>query len=415
MLEGLVEEGPIYLAPRVLDEFSARADRVPRGVVCLLVPYSQPFLVGAAHSALALYAGNAVVMKSSKFTPGVGQEIAALWDRCKLPRGVFNMVQGSGSGVGRRLVCHRSVDLLLFTGGFEGAKAVREMTLDRPGLPVIYQCGGKGMAVVLDDADLEGAAFEVLMGAFLTAGQRHNSTARVLISDRVHDRFVESLVERAEQLKVGYGFDPGVFMGPLISERMRSRYQRYGRALVGAGHEPLLPARVEDVGSQRGYYVRPSIVSVDWRVGGPFLNEEPPGPTLLIYKVSGWEEAAALHNQAVYRSVTSVFARADNPILPELRDRLRTGSLNINRGTLVSSARLPSVGLGRSGSGTPGGLALLEAFTYWRSSIVDRRGFDPAASLPGMGFGEGSSDPLTDEIDLDTLADVSAALEAIES
>jgi acyl-CoA reductase-like NAD-dependent aldehyde dehydrogenase len=226
---------------------------------------------------------------------------------------------------------------------------------------------------------------------------------------------VESLLETTEQLEVGYGFDAGVFMGPLISERMRSRYQRYARALVGVGHEPLLPARTVDVPDRRGYYVRPSVVSVDWRNAGPFLNEEPPGPTLLLYKVSGWEEAAALHNQAVYRLVTSVFARPDNPILPELRDRLRTGALNVNRGTVASSARLPSVGLGRAGSGTPGGLALLEAFTYWRSNIIDRR--SPGESLgtiPGMTHGSALADPRTDEIDLEALNDVTSALETIE-
>jgi acyl-CoA reductase-like NAD-dependent aldehyde dehydrogenase len=113
LLDVLMEDGVGMLASMVVDEVGARMDRLPRGVVAILTPYNMPLLVPVSHSAMAILAGNSVVLKPSKFTPGVGQAVADLWDRCRLPRGVFNMVQ--------RLVVHPGIDMLLFTGSFETA------------------------------------------------------------------------------------------------------------------------------------------------------------------------------------------------------------------------------------------------------------------------------------------------------
>ena len=135
-------------------------------------------------------------MKSSKFKPGVGQELASLWDRCRLPRGIYNMLQGPGSVIGQRLVTHPRLNALLFTGSYTTAAAIRRLTTERAELPVLMHCGGKGIGIVLGDADLDRAVYEITVGAFLTAGQRHNSTARVLVTEEVYPKFVEALVRR---------------------------------------------------------------------------------------------------------------------------------------------------------------------------------------------------------------------------
>jgi len=417
MLDVLMEDGVSLLASQVVDEVGARMDRIPRGVVAVLAPYNLPLLVPVSHSAMAILAGDTVVLKPSKFTPGVGQAVADLWDRCRLPRGVFNMVQGSGSVIGQRLVVHPGIDMLLFTGSFDTAMVVRRAIFDRPELPAIYQCGGKAISIVLDGADLEHAVYETLVGAFLTSGQRHNSTGRLIITDGIYDGFMERLADQASRLRVGYGFDTDIFMGPLISENRRTRYRRYARALASKGHRALVPAKNEHIKGRRGFYVRPAIYGMSWEDNNPFLNEEPPGPLLLVYKVRSWEEAAALHNQAFYRPVTSLFAGADNPAIPDMQERLRTGTLNLNRSTLGTYLRLPRVGLGRSGNSFPEGLQLLHTLTYPRASLAELRGFNPMALLPGVHWGgaeEGAAGEAAGSRAAEGgLADLSSSLESI--
>jgi succinylglutamic semialdehyde dehydrogenase len=382
-----LDEGLGLLQPRVIEEIGARSDRLPRGVVGVLCPYTFPVLNPVTHVVAALLGGNAVLVKPSKFTPGVGQFLAEMWDRCRLPRGVFNMVQGPGSVVGQRMVLHPGLDALVFTGSYPTAGAIRQITIERPELPMVLQCGGKGVALVLDDAELERAVYEVVIGAFLTSGQRHNSTGRVIVTEAIYDRFVNELVRHSSRLAVGYGFDADVFMGPLISENLRARYRRYGRALVSKGHTPLYEG-LADRSDRRGFYVRPAIYQVNWDNGQPFLAEEPPGPTLLVYKVSNWEQAAALHNQCAFRSSTSVFCRPESPVLGELRDRLRTGGLNVNRGTIGASLRLSSTGLGRASNGVGGGLDLVLSLTHARAQLVESRPFAGSPVLPGTNWNE---------------------------
>jgi acyl-CoA reductase-like NAD-dependent aldehyde dehydrogenase len=408
-----LDDGLLLLAPRVIEEIGARSDRMPRGTTAVLAPFAFPLLVPAVQCAAALLAGNSVVLKPSKFTPGVGQVIAELFDRCRLPRGVFNLVQGPGAVIGQRLVAHPQVDIVVFTGNHATHQALRQATLDRPDLPIAAFTGGKGVALVLDDADLDQAVYEVMVGAFLTSGQRHNSTGRVLVTDAVYDAFTAALVQRTERLSVGYGFDPDVFMGPLVSENLRTRYRRYARRLASKGHRALVEAGHE-VPGRRGFYANPCIYAVDWEGGEAMLSEEPPGPTLLVYRVPGWEEAAGLHNQCDARLSTSVFTRLDNPAVPELRERLRTGAINFNRGTIGASMRLPSIGLGRCGNGAPGGLELLNLLTHPRSQLVERRPFETLARLPGVRWDSTvvpAPEDETEEDDIDLSGSLELALE----
>jgi succinylglutamic semialdehyde dehydrogenase len=406
-----LDEGVQLLAPRVIEDIGARSDRLPRGVVAMLCPYNFPVLLPASQGAAAVLAGNAIVVKPSKFTPGVGQTLAELWDRCKLPRGVYNMVQGPGTVIGTRMVQHPGVDAVIFTGNYATAAHLRQATPDRPELPMILQCGGKGIAIVLDDAELDRAVYEVMVSAFLTSGQRHNSTGRVIVTEGIYESFANALVRHSARLTVGYGFDHDVFMGPVISENLRARYRRFGRTLVSKGHEALLDANPEKI-ERRGFYARPAIFRVHWENGDPCLVDEPPGPMLLIYKVANWEEATALHNQAAFRASTSVFTRTDSPVLNELRDRVRTGALNINRGTIGASLRLPSVGLGRSSNGVPAGLEILQVLTHPRSQLIEVRPFTGSPVLPGTNWNlPPSHEPEVEVEDTDESDDLSASLE----
>jgi len=397
----LLDEGMALLEPRILHEREARSDYRPRGVVGVLVPFNLPLLISTLKACAALLAGNSVVIKPSKFTPGVGQAVAELFDRCRLPRGTFNMIQGSGKGIGQRLATHEGLDALLFSGTFPTAALLRKAMVDRPELPTFLQCGGKGAAIVVGGCDLQRAVYETLVGAYLTAGQRHNSTGRVIVTDDVYDAFAAELKRRAGRIEVGYGFDPGTFFGPLISGEFRKRYLRYDRALVGRQHQPLIAARDREVEGRRGFYVDPAAYHVDWTSEYSFINDEPPGPTVLLYRVKTWEEAVALHNRLLYRVSTSLFVAPDMPDLPEMVGRLKTGSLNINRGTIGASLRLPAVGLGRSSNGIPGGIDLLRFLSTPRSTLVETRPFDASQAVPGIHWNESDETIPLDDVEVE--------------
>lgn len=391
-IELYLDDGIGLIAPRLIEEIGGRADYLPRGVVGLVCPYTMPLLLGATMSAAAVLGGNAVVMKPSKFTPGTGQAIAELWDRCKLPRGVFNLVQGSGSVIGQRLVANPGLDALLFTGSFETAKEVRRAVADRVEMPTLFHTGGKGAAIVLDDAPLDRAVYEVLVGALLSSGQRHNSTARVFVTSRIFESFTYELCRRVQRVHVGYGAGDDVFMGPLVSDNFRLRFRKYCRLLTSKGHPALVEGDALEVGGRRGNYVRAAVHRVNHENGSAFLDDEPPGPIILVYKVADLDEAVKLHNRLAFRPVVSLYARPESPQIAEAKELLRSGALNINRSTVGSSMRLPAVALGRAGNGLPGGLELMRVVTYPRASLVETRPFDPAHVVPGLDWDDPDDD-----------------------
>jgi succinylglutamic semialdehyde dehydrogenase len=409
-LDLLVDGGVNLLQPSIQEEVSGRNDHVPRGVSAILCPFNLPILSTATTTAAAVLSGGTVVFKPSKFTPGCGQLIAELWDQCRLPRGVVNMVQGSGSGSGKRLSTHPDIDALVLTGAFSTAMDIRRQTFDRPELPVLYQTGGKALSIVLDGCELDRAVYQVMVGAFVSSGQRHDSTARVIVQSGTYDAFVESLVRHTKRLSIGYGFDSDIFMGPLISENARSRFRRYGRALQVKGHTALLEGTSLTRTKRRGFYVSPGIYAIDWRKGSAFLNEEPPGPTLLIYRVDSPEEAVALHNQAFYRLACGLFPSPDHDVA-DLVDKLRSGRVHVNRSTTSRTAPLSSVGLGRSSSGHACGGDLVRFFTYPRSHVQEPRPFDDTYTLPGSHWTAGPSDPLIDLESLEIEEDLGQLLE----
>jgi len=391
-LDLVLDDGLALLSTKVLDAREARSERLARGVVGIVTPYNMPLLLPVFQVSCAMLAGNTVVFKPSKFAPGTGQVLAEAMDRCRLPRGAFNLFQGSGAGNGSKLVSHPQLDALLFSGSYRTGQLISKATQARPELPVFMQCGGKGCAIVVEGCDMKRAVYETVISSFMTAGQRHNSTSRVIVTKDVFDEFCKRLVRRTGLLQIGYGLERETFMGPVISDLMRKRYFKYCRALQNKGHSPLVSAADVDCG-RRGFYVHPAIYWVHWEKGAPFLNDEPPGPTLLLYRVDTWEEAVALHNRLNYRVATSLFVDPEHEYLGEMKSRISTGTLNVNRGTIGSSIRLPATGLGRSSNGIVGGLELLRFLSSPRAVLEDVRPFDPRNALPGMHWMDTSEEP----------------------
>lgn len=377
----LVSDGLASLQPLVLRADVAWSERRPLGVVAVITPWTWPLLLPSLHVLAAMLAGNTVVYKPSKYTPGVGQAVAELLDRCRLPRGAFNLVQGSGSSVGARLAAHPGIDALVFTGSHDTAVRVRQLTASRPELPTFFQCGGKSAALVLDGANLELAAYELAVSAAATAGQRHDATARLFVTRGHFDVFVERLVERLSVMVFGYGFDPGVFAGPMISDSHRRRFKAWLADLEAAGHTSVVDGGPWDHPTRRGYYVRPA---VHWVTREEVLEGEPPGPVVQVYCVHDADHAIALHEQLEYRVSTAIFA-GDERHAADVSRQLSTGAVFVNRGTSTTSLRLPAVGRGRSTNAVVPPTELVRQLTVPQALLVDRRPYDETRFVPGAG------------------------------
>jgi len=219
------------------------------------------------------------------------------------------------------------------------------------------------------------------VSAFASAGQRQNSTARVFAVRAVFDKLCERFADRARELVVGYGFDEGVFLGPMISDAHRAKFRRALKDLITEGHTPILEGGSATVEGRRGYYVRPAI---HWVGNGACLAEEPVGPVAQVYCVEDVEEAIDLHNRQSFRLATSVFGR-DEEAIKGVVARLSTGCVNVNRGTIGSSPRLASVGRGRSSNGIAGDMELLRFLTIPKAVLIDPRPFDTSRWVPGTG------------------------------
>ncbi len=367
--------------PVVLRKDTAWSSPTPHGVVGVICPASFPLLMPSLFVASSLLTGNAVVFKPSKFAPAVGQAVAERMDRIKLPRGAFNMVQGSGAVVGRRLVTHPGIDALLFAGSYQAACAIQAQTSGRPELPVFYNCGGKGAGIVTSSANLDRAAYDLAVSAFLSTGQRHDNCARTFIVKEHFDAFCEKVTELGQHLKVGYGFDEDIFMGPMSSDIARKGYFDQVRALRSEGHMPILEAGPAHVPGHKGFYARPAM---HWVQGAAKLVDEPVGPNMLVYCVDDWEEAVELHEKMAFRRCVAVYGDAAGSQTRELISRLTTGYVSVNRGTVGSPLQLAAAGRGRASRGVPPGLDLLRFLVVPRSVYIDNRPFDGSRSVPGL-------------------------------
>lgn len=347
-------------AKKIFASIEKNTTLLPAGPWAMLTPFSQPLLIPSMFSCAAILMGNSVVHKPSKYTPGVGQSVAEIWDHCKLPRALYNMVQGPGSHIGQYLISHAKIQGTLFAGSYSTAIDIQEKKLLPPHHNFLGFFGGKTSAIVTEHADLELTAREILSSAFRYSGQRPNSIARVFITRPIFDVLVDTLAKSIDQIQVGNGFQKNSYFGPMISEHWRTRYHRFGNSLYSNGHNAIRqPENIENDVS--GYYVKPALYQINWTNGSPVLQEEPPGPSLLLYEVNDLEEAVALHNRLHFRRSVSIFGTEPDIDLPLLLRNLKVGGIFLNQAPTETGA---PIGLqGHCSNSTNSGKDLLYQLT----------------------------------------------------
>lgn len=386
-VEVSLDQGVQQLDAWRLTDLEGGCEFHPRGVAVVLGCYNLPLLTPVSQLVPTLLAGNTVVFKPSKYTPAIGQLIAELIDRARLPRGVFNLVQGNGGSVGKRLAANPDVDLLLMEGSIETGLDIRQATLAQPWKRLVLNTCGRGTALVLDDADVDKAVYELISGAFLTTGQRRSSTARLIVTRAIADKIANRLRQVIARLQIGHGHRNDIFFGPLISEKYRKAYLAWTDAMQREGHTMLsLGERLEL--DPPGYFVSPTLVRVNPNVQRDVASAElVVGPALEMQVVEDFAHAVEVHNQSRLGLVTSLFTRSTE-LAREARFALRTGALNVNRSTISLSARLPLEGFGASSAGYPSGIYATRACSFPVAWLDDQRAFERNQLMPGVHWPE---------------------------
>ncbi|MBI1976760.1 MAG: aldehyde dehydrogenase family protein, partial [Candidatus Omnitrophica bacterium] len=224
--------------PSELQNKAAFSIRMPIGVCGIITPWNFPAAIPAWKILPALICGNTVVFKPASWTPATAARFVELLDQAGIPKGVVNLVHGTGDQVGEALIRHPGIDLISFTGSCETGRKIGEIC-GRALKNHSLELGGKNVQIVMEDADLKLAVEGALWGAFGTTGQRCTATSRLIVHKKVLNRFTRELVRRAKSIKIGNGLDLKTEMGPLISESQRERVHRYVQIGVKEGAKLL--------------------------------------------------------------------------------------------------------------------------------------------------------------------------------
>jgi acyl-CoA reductase-like NAD-dependent aldehyde dehydrogenase len=326
--------------------------RRPRGVAAVIGPFNFP--IHLAHGAITAYllAGNTVVFKPSPFAANVCQTYAELMIDA-LPRGVFEIVQG-GAEIGQALVADRRVRSVCFTGSVGAGRAIARACAEDVGKDVALELGGKNAAVVLADADIDLAAASIADAMCLTAGQRCNSTSRVIVDPRVEHDLVDLVREKITAYAPGDPLDRRTKLGPLVSETAKVRYLQ---AISGSEVEWVTSVGApEDVAGRRGHYVLPAVGRAQ-RARVPSLSlwrEEVFAPVCVITTAPDDAAVVELVNATDFGLTTSVFT-VDRDRFMRLSSRFDVGNVYCNLPTTFSPGTLPFGGLKQSGNHHPGG------------------------------------------------------------
>lgn len=345
----------------------------PHGVVALITPWNFPVAIPVWKLAPALVAGNAVILKPAESTPATAVRVVEIFEEAGIPKGVLNLILGKGSDIGEFVANHRAVKAVSFTGSTEVGIKLYGNCAAR-GAKVQCEMGGKNPVVVMDDCDLDLAVESTAQGAFGSTGQRCTATSRAIVIDRIADRFVERIVERAKNLRLGNGANPETEMGPSVDEKQLNTVLRYINIGREDGAEMLTGGRrASGENLDNGYFVEPTVfdnVKPDMRIA----QEEIFGPVLSILRVKNFDEAMRFANDSSYGLSSSIFTN-DASLVFRFVDEIESGMTHINSATTGGEAHIPFGGIKATGIGErEQGSTALDFYTELKVVYVDYTG-----------------------------------------
>lgn len=340
MPDGQVYEGATDIQTLIVKE--------PIGVAGLIVPWNFPLLMSVWKIAPALAAGNSILLKPAEITPVTAVKLFELLDESDLPKGIANLIMGSGAIVGQTIAESMDVDMVSFTGSTEvGRQIMRAATSNMK--KVSLELGGKSPNIIFDDADLETAVDYSLFGIFMGSGQVCSSGSRILVQEDIYDEFVDKYVEKAKRIRVGPGDDENSQMGAIVSKSHFESicdYIEIGKAegaTLALGGSSMTKEHLEN-----GFFIEPTVfidVTSDMRI----VREEIFGPVVTIQKFKNEEEAIRTANDTDYGLAGSVFSNDLNKAMRVIK-KIRAGITWVNSYHLTN-VQAPWGGYKQSGIG----------------------------------------------------------------
>lgn len=331
----------------------------PVGVCGQITPWNYPLLQASWKLAPALAAGNTLIMKPSEITPLTTVKVFELMEEAGVPKGVVNLVLGAGNTVGAELSANANVDLISFTGGIQTGKGIMRAASGNM-KKIALELGGKNPNIIFADADFETAVDQALNAVFFHAGQICSAGTRVIVEESIHDKFVEALVERVKNIKLGSGFDESTQMGPLISETHLNKVINYVEKGIKEGAKVAVGGgRPTDPELQKGFFYLPTVLT-DCTTDMDVVQNEGFGPVITVEKFSTEEEAIKLANDSIYGLSGGVWTK-DIAKAERCVSKMRMGTVWINEFN-VYFPHAPWGGYKQSGIGRELGKTGLEEY-----------------------------------------------------
>ena len=334
--------------------------RQPLGVVLAISPFNYPINLAASKIAPAIAIGNTVVLKPSTQGSICGLHLVRVFEEAGVPQGVIQTVTGKGSEIGDYIVAHKNIDFINFTGSTDIGKRI---TSKCGMIPVILELGGKDAGIVLEDADLDHTASQIISGAFSYSGQRCTAIKRVLVMEEVHDILVDKLLDKIKNVTVGNPLNDNFDVVPLINEKSAD----FVMGLINDAKEKGATILYGD--KREGNLIYPTLikdVTLDMNVAW----EEPFGPVLPIIKVKSYEEAIEIANKSEYGLQSSIFTKDINKAL-NIADKLEVGTVQINNKTERGPDSFPFLGVKASGIGVQGVKYSIEAMSRPKVTVLN--------------------------------------------
>lgn len=347
-----------YYAAEVLRQIGDNADSVrdgievdvrrePVGIVAVISPWNFPMATAVWKIAPALAFGNAVIWKPANIVPASAVALTRIIEKQNLPAGLFSLVMGSGSTVGQQLIESPMVNAISFTGSVPVGRGIAKSAIENF-TKVQLEMGSKNALAIMDDADMDTAVACALNGAFGSTGQKCTASSRLVVHSKIHDAFVERLVEAAQSMVVGHALEAGTQIGPVASEtQLKQNLDNVALAKEEGGELRCGGEQVER--ATEGYFMTPAVFSGtqnDWQVN----REELFAPMACVIKVDSYEEALQTVNDTRFGLtsgiITTSLARATH-----FRRNVRTGCVMVNLPTAGTDYHVPFGGRGESSYG----------------------------------------------------------------
>lgn len=338
--------------------------REPVGVVSVITPWNFPIAIPAWKIAPALAFGNTVVFKPADLVPASAWELVDILNRAGLPEGALNLLLGRGSVLGP--VMTRGVDAITFTGSIPVGRGILADTVDT-GAKVQLELGGKNPLVVTDHADLDVAVDCAMQGGFGSTGQRCTASSILVVTDGVHDAFVEAMERRMSTWSVGDARQEGIDMGPVVDPTQLAQDEDYLQVARREGAHVIGGARVES--AVDGHYLAPAL-AVGTSMSDTINTEEVFGPVMSVVRAGDYEEALAAANTSTMNLSAGIVTK-DLAEAAHFRRHSKAGMVMVNLPTAGVDFHVPFGGRGQSSHGPrEQGTAAVEFFTTSKTAYT---------------------------------------------